>query len=193
MDYHFYYLRGFKMLFNTNISGMLASCRMAACAVIFSTAAAYAAGDAEIVTSKPKALPALSYSNDKGLATQVNTGGKPLTALHFWATWCVPCVDELIQVDESQKAYADKGFKVIALSLDGANNRAKVQQFYKDHNITSLEANIDGDMSIFKSVMLRGLPTTIFLNAEGEEIARAEGALDWEAKETKRFIESHLK
>jgi thiol-disulfide isomerase/thioredoxin len=180
------------MLFNTNISGMLASCRIALCFIMFSSAA-NAAGDAVIVTSKPQSLPEMTYTNDKGLATKVNAKGMPLTALHFWATWCVPCMDELIQVDKAQKAYGGQGFKVIALSLDGKNNLAKVQKFYKDHRITSLEANIDADMSIFKSVMLRGLPTTIFLNADGKEIARAEGALDWEAPDTLLFIENQLK
>lgn len=41
--------------------------------------------------------------------------------------------------------------------------------------------------------MVRGLPTTLFLDKDGHEIARAEGVLDWGNQATRDFIESHLK
>jgi thiol-disulfide isomerase/thioredoxin len=180
------------MLCNTKFYSLLASVTIAA-GIIFTPFIASAGSDAEIKLSSPKAIAELTYNDEEGIKKTVKTDNKRLTAVHFWATWCVPCVDELIQVDNTLKTYASKGFHVIALSEDGLSNMKKVKEFYTAHKITALKASIDGDMKSFQAGKARGLPTTIFLNSEGKEIARAEGAVDWAAKDTTDFIEYHLK
>jgi thioredoxin-related protein len=51
---------------------------------------------------------------------------------------------------------------------------------------------MDSDLSAFQAMKTRGLPTTIFLNEKGEEIARAEGPLDWKNDAVKKFIEEKI-
>ena len=184
------------MLCNTKFYSLLARTTIGVTivsAIAFAPLAHAITSDAEIKASSPKILPALSYNDEEGMQKPVKTDGKPLTALHFWATWCVPCVDELVQVDQALKAYGNSGFNVIALSEDGVANIKKVKDFYGAHNITALKPNIDANMTALQALKGRGLPTTIFLDKEGKEIARAEGAVDWTSKETTDFIESHLK
>ena len=42
------------------------------------------------------------------------------TLIDFWATWCVPCVAELPNVEAAYAKYHDRGFEVLAVSLDDA-------------------------------------------------------------------------
>ena len=52
--------------------------------------------------------------------------------VNFWATWCIPCVQELPELNELQKRFGDKGLKVIAVSLDEVDHLEKrVQPFFE--------------------------------------------------------------
>ncbi len=166
--------------------------RLAAClASITLIAGAHAQGGAPLRPSAGKPLPALSFTDESGKILGLAAARHKLTAVHFWATWCVPCVEELPAVDTAQKRYADKGFHVIALSMDG-KNIAKVSKFMAQHNIRNLQPLVDSEMLSFNALKIPGLPATVFVNARGEEIARVTGPLDWNDKNTTAFIEDQL-
>lgn len=42
--------------------------------------------------------------------------------LNFWATWCVPCVEELPYIEKLNEEYKDKKLKIILASMDGENH-----------------------------------------------------------------------
>ncbi|MCE5231569.1 TlpA family protein disulfide reductase [bacterium] len=53
--------------------------------------------------------------------------------IDFWATWCVPCVQEFPNVLKVYNQYHDKGFEIIGISLDADGNALK--KFIKDKNV----------------------------------------------------------
>lgn len=146
-------------------------------------------------TSANKPVPAISYVDEKGeqkiLEFGKNTEKNTITALHFWATWCAECIPELPQVDLAQGEYESKGLRVLSISLDGDSEdaRAKVQKFFAEHHIKNLAPVFDSNMKAFSALSGRGLPTTIFVDTKGKEIARAEGVIDWKGRELKALIE----
>jgi len=48
--------------------------------------------------------------------------------VHFWATWCAPCREEMPVLDAFYRAHRDEGLVVVAISLDERGDLAKVEQ-----------------------------------------------------------------
>lgn len=164
-------------------SALLASCLLAV--------NAFAADTAPLDMESPKPAPTIIFKGADSASQTLDPAKARLTAVHFWATWCVPCVGELPEVDAAAKAYKDKGLRVVAISLD--SSLEKVPPFFAAHHITALTPAMDVNMSSFMAAHLAGLPGTIFIDKDGKEIARARGPLDWKSKQVTNFIESHLK
>lgn len=101
---------------------------------------------------------------------------KPLL-LNFWATWCVPCIEELPRINDFYKANALNGWQVVAVAID---RMAPVQGFLKK---TSLEfdvavAGMSGlDLARGLGNMSGSLPFSVALDATGAVVFRKLGAI----------------
>lgn len=134
---------------------------------------------------------AYHYVDKDGKELTLDPSKGKLTALHFWATWCVPCVDELPQVDDAQEIFGSK-LQVIPIALDGRNT-AKVEKFYKDHKIDHLPVLLDPTTKTPQQAGLKGLPGTLFIDSKGKIVARGEGPLDWQEESVAKFLKAKLK
>lgn len=86
--------------------------------------------------------------------------------INLWATWCVPCVDELPDLDRLQRAWADSGVVVLRLSSE---SRRKLQRFARDHPMAGLDAYVP-DVPALPEPFRRGFggfPTTYLLDRDG--------------------------
>lgn len=115
-----------------------------------------------------------------------------LTALHFWATWCVPCVEELPALDAVQEQYAAHGLKVVAVAEE-AGGPEKAQRFLADHGITHLPLYLDPKGMALGAAKVKGLPATLFFDEKGVLLKRIDGPAAWEGEEMREFIEAALK
>jgi thiol-disulfide isomerase/thioredoxin len=145
----------------------------------------------DLMVEAPKAAPELKVKDAIDQFRTLDLKQNKLTIIHFWATWCVPCVAELPKVDSISETYSDKDLRIITVSLDGGN-MSKIKIFFADHQITHLKAYLDANNAAFKAFGLQGLPTSVFINQKGEEIARASGPVDWSSKPVIDFIEKTL-
>jgi len=144
-----------------------------------------------ITTAPPKPFPAIGFLDGRGTPHSLKDINSNLTLVHYWATWCVPCVRELPQIDAMQKAYADKGLKVIAISMDGRNNMDKVNAFNTEHHLTHLPIYVDNG-SATSALNISGLPVTYFVNRKGMVMATAIGPVDWDSPENRLLVEDTL-
>lgn len=152
------------------------------------------AQDGTLVEAKnPESLPEIKIKTVSGAIEPLPKATSKLTVLHFWATWCTPCLAELPELLKTQEKYKDKGLTVITISMDGDNNLPKVRTYLEEKGLSGLTPYLDSGNSAFGKLKLRGLPTTIFLNGKNESIAAAEGPLDWNSDRARAFIEFHLK
>jgi thiol-disulfide isomerase/thioredoxin len=106
---------------------------------------------------------------------------------NFWATWCAPCIREMPDLDRLKTLVAENGIDVLALSED-RKGVDRVTKFYKSAEIKNLEILLDDNGGILRDSRVRGLPTTLLINAKGKEVARVLGAAVWDTKDVVAFI-----
>lgn len=134
--------------------------------------------------------PVFSYKDERGNIVTPDLESAKLTAVHFWATWCGPCIKELPQVDAAQFNHKEEGFNVIPIALE--KDVEKVKQYFSGHRIISLTPYIDNERASVRAFGIQGLPVTIFLDSNGKEIGRSNGAMAWDSEENKAFLAHHL-
>ena len=102
-----------------------------------------------------------------------------LIILNFWATWCEPCKEEMPSLNRLQANKKIKNLKIYPINI-GKENLNKVNNFFDKLGIDNLEPYFDNPSTLAKIFSLRGLPTTIILNAEREEFARIIGSINFD-------------
>ncbi|MDX1975667.1 MAG: TlpA disulfide reductase family protein [Rickettsiales bacterium] len=133
----------------------------------------------------------IEYSDISGNKQTLDASSAKLTAIHFWATWCVPCIGEMPELNKAAGEYGPKGFRVLPLSLD--NNPEKVKMFFALHDLGNLTPYFDMNYTLFYSLRLKGLPTTIFIDSKGNALSISSGPIRWQGEQAKQFLEEHLK
>lgn len=119
--------------------------------------------------------------------------GKPLV-VNLWATWCAPCLTEMPSLDRLAARLAREGGKTqfIALSVD-IEGRKVVTPFFQENKFTHLQPYLDKENVIPLAVKAAGLPVTLIYDAEGREVLRVNGPLEWDGAEGKALIEEAAK
>ncbi len=111
--------------------------------------------------------------------------------VNFWATWCTPCTQEMPAIAKLQHDFRRKNFKVLAISGDFKGVEA-IRDFYTAHEIRNLPIYHDPKNVLAKTFGVTAFPTSLIIDAEGNEIARIFGSyVDWESEEFRQFILDH--
>jgi len=84
--------------------------------------------------------------------------------LDFWASWCLPCKEELPYLDILQKTYGQNEFQVVVINID--NNPTNAMEFLKKYNI-KLMPLWDREKKVVSVYDVKKMPTTIFLDKDG--------------------------
>lgn len=95
--------------------------------------------------------------------------------VNFWATWCIPCKKEL--PDLNKMKIENKDLKVIIISIDKKPIKDQLN-FLKKNKVNELTAYFDQNMTFFKSLKLRGIPTTLLINQQ-KIVAKKEGIFSY--------------
>ncbi|TNF22174.1 MAG: TlpA family protein disulfide reductase [Rhodobacteraceae bacterium] len=107
--------------------------------------------------------------------------------LNFWATWCAPCRKEMPMLSDLQTGMGGADFEVVTLAT-GRNPAPSMTRFFDSIGIDNLPLHRDPDQAIARAMAVRGLPTTVILNRQGQEVARLEGDADWSSASAKAIL-----
>ncbi len=111
--------------------------------------------------------------------------------LNLWATWCVPCREEMPALDKLQAALGGANFEVVAINID-RGGPDKARDFLKEIGVNKLALYTDPSGKLFSTIRAVGMPTTLLIDREGREIGRLVGPADWASPEAKTLIEAAI-
>ena len=109
--------------------------------------------------------------------------------INFWATWCVPCLKEM---PDLEKAYQQMGSKkMIVLAVGMGEDKSSISKFAEKHGFT-FPMVADTKLEIARLYGVQNIPVTYLINPEGVIIGRALGIRDWASPELIKFMDSKL-
>ncbi|WP_377509001.1 TlpA disulfide reductase family protein [Octadecabacter sp. R77987] len=116
-------------------------------------------------------------SEDGGRITLAAFEGR-YVVLNFWATWCAPCRKEMPQLSALQDTHGGDAIEVVTIAT-GPNPQPAMERFFEEIGVTNLPLHRDPRSDLARDMGVLGLPVTLILNPEGQEIARLQGDADW--------------
>jgi thiol-disulfide isomerase/thioredoxin len=135
----------------------------------------------------PKPLPELQFNDSEGKSLTLTDFNGKVVLLNVWATWCVPCRKEMPELDRLQAKLGGHEFEVVTLSIDRKGLDA-VKKFYGEIGIQHLSQYVDTTNTVSEALGIIGLPTTLLINREGQELARLIGPAEWDSPEMVAFL-----
>lgn len=146
-----------------------------------------ASGGATIVRGTAgKAAPAAAIEGPDGASvTLAAFKGQPVL-LNLWATWCGPCIKEMPMLDALAKAQAGR-LTVLTVSQDMEGRRV-VAPFFARHRYAALKPWLDKDNKLMLQLGETGLPVSVLYDAQGKELWRVRGDLDWTGARAKALL-----
>ncbi len=131
----------------------------------------------------PVDLPEIGLVDEADAARSLAEYKGQWVVLNFWATWCAPCRAEMPTLQGLDSAMGDD-FSVVTVAT-GRNSIDGIDKFFAEAGITSLPKLRDPKSELARNMGVLGLPLTVILNPEGQEVARLIGDADWNSADAK--------
>ncbi|MFP6757829.1 MAG: TlpA disulfide reductase family protein [Alphaproteobacteria bacterium] len=128
---------------------------------------------------EPRDIPDLVFIAKDGSPVPIGDFRGRTLLINLWATWCAPCLREMPMLDRLALATAGAGFEVIALNQERGGLEAALP-YWQEHGFTGLSLYLDDGLKSGRALAATGLPLTVFVDAEGRELARLEGVAEWD-------------
>ncbi|MCA1775309.1 MAG: TlpA family protein disulfide reductase [Loktanella sp.] len=139
------------------------------------------------VHSEPVASSDVAFTSEDGdEMTLADFGGK-VVVLNMWATWCAPCREEMPHLSALQETMGGDAFEVVTVAT-GRNPRPAMETFFAEIGVDNLPLHTDLRQELSRSLGVLGLPVTLILDREGQEIARLQGDADWSSDSAMAII-----
>ena len=142
-----------------------------------------------VINEKPKPISSLLFEDFSGNEINLKDYQGKLVIINYWATWCAPCKKEMPSLDNLYQNNSFQNLEILAVNSEKPNV-IRTRKFFSDLNIKKLQIFFDPNINFVKEFKLKGVPTSILVNKEGEEFARIIGGVNFEDK---KFIKWLLK
>ena len=109
--------------------------------------------------------------------------------LNFWATWCIPCRDEMPQMEKLHREFKDQGLEVVAVNF--REDKQTVKKFVAELGLT-FRILLDSDGNVSNDYGAWSLPLSYFVDRKGNFIGKVAGDRPWDGKEARAFFQELL-
>jgi len=140
-----------------------------------------------VINENPKPISSLLFEDFSGNEINLKDYQGKLVIINYWATWCAPCKKEMPSLDNLYQNSSFKNLEVLAVNAEKPNI-IRTRKFFSDLNIKKLKIFFDPNINFVKEFKLKGVPTSILINKEGEEFARIIGEVNFEDKKFTKWL-----
>lgn len=141
--------------------------------------------------SEAKPLPDTALLDMSGGLHSLEEFQGKYVVLNFWATWCAPCRKEMPDLDALQAEFGGDRFDVVTVAA-GHNPPPAITKFFEKTGVENVVVLRDPKQELAAKLGIFGLPTTLILNPEGQEIARMRGDAEWYGDSARAIIAALL-
>ena len=131
------------------------------------------------------ATPPLELSDMKGARHRLADYRGKVLLVNFWATWCVPCRDEMPSIERLRASLEGRPFAVLAVNL--AEPQSRIRGFLEKVPVR-FTVLLDPDTKTAKAWQAKLLPATYIVGPDGVIRYRHIGELDWSKPEVREAI-----
>ena len=110
--------------------------------------------------------------------------------VNFWASWCMPCVQEMPELTQLKQHLAGQPFEILALNVGEGEKRVK---HFAKRTSFDLPVLMDNSSKVFNEWKIEIMPTSFLIDASGRVRYRALGNPGWDNDQTLSLIENLIK
>ncbi|MBC8295311.1 MAG: TlpA family protein disulfide reductase [Pelagibacterales bacterium] len=96
----------------------------------------------------------------KSINTKLTYNKKGLTVYSFWATWCVPCINELDDIHKEIEKWENANVKIVAISTDDSRTKRRVRPMVNGKK-WNFEILLDENQALKRALNINAIPHTI--------------------------------
>ncbi|MCB1501580.1 MAG: TlpA family protein disulfide reductase [Bauldia sp.] len=141
------------------------------------------------IATEPRSLADLAFTAPDGTPVTLASLGDRVSLVNVWATWCVPCREEMPTLDRLQAVLGGERFAVVPINID---NTERARAFLADIGVKDLPLYSEVSGKFFQTLknagLALGLPTTLLVDGKGCEIGILEGPAEWDSDDAKALI-----
>ncbi len=148
-----------------------------------------------VVSKDPDEMQQLVFNGPEGAPVELSAFKGKSLLLNVWATWCVPCRQEMPALDHLQQRLGSDKFEVVAVNVD-TSRLERPKAFLAENGVKNLKFYADPKFDIFVRLKqtgeLLGLPTTFLIDPAGCKLGELSGPAAWDSPEALALVRSAI-
>ena len=163
----------------TSVGRLAATVALAACLVLAGCGGGGPDGPTATTATEPLGAQPLVARTQPQFQADLDTLRGRVVVVNFWASWCVPCREEMPALEEVSRGYAEAGKPVTVIGVDASDVRSEAAKFLDEVGVTYPTVYDQQGLrgGVAASWTVTGLPQTWFVARDGSRAGRIAGRL----------------
>jgi thiol-disulfide isomerase/thioredoxin len=142
-----------------------------------------------IVRPQRRPVADIAFQDASGKELKLSQWRGRVVLVNLWATWCAPCRKEMPALAELQKQLGSAEFEVVAISID-RKGAAVSAAFMAETGAQALTLYVEPSGRILNDLEALGLPATVLIDRQGNEVGRLLGPAEWASPEAITLVKA---
>ncbi|QFY61572.1 TlpA family protein disulfide reductase [Rhizobium grahamii] len=146
---------------------------------------------AMVAPDQHRKLTTIAFKGPDGQPMTLDSFAGKTVLFNLWATWCVPCREEMPALNALEKELGSDKFQVVPVNIDTGDDE-KPKTFLSETGVDALKLYRDNTIGVFNNLkkegLAFGLPVTLLIDGKGCLISAMNGPAAWDSEDAKALI-----